>query len=378
VIQFSGFPLLLIYLDPVVGLTVWFPNPPFPFLVAPCQGSEKAKKMLLSLISSSLFFLKNLMRRRGFVFLILTAVSGISFSGTALLSFPAGAEPLAMEEVAEGVFVHTGLHQDATKANHGDIANIGFVVGARGVAVIDTGGSARLGQLLREAVIKVTDLPILYVINTHVHPDHIFGNAAFTQDRPEYIGHVKLPRQMAVRGDYYMRRLKGFLGEAQAQGTKVVPPTRTVAIGKPVDLDLGGRMLTLTAWPQAHTNNDLTVLDLKTGILWAGDLVFMERIPSMDGSLLGWKKVLERLRGIKITKVIPGHGPASASWPAAQDAQSRYFDVLIEGIRPIIKEGGTINRAVATVGKSEADKWVLFDDYNPGNVTNVFVELEWE
>jgi len=52
--------------------------------------------------------------------------------------------------------------------------------------------------------------------------------------------------------------------------------------------------------------------------------------------------------------------------------------VLIEGIRPIIKEGGTINRAVATVGKSEADKWALFDDYNPGNVTSVFVELEWE
>ena len=120
------------------------------------------------------------------------------------------------------------------------------------------------------------------------------------------------------------------------------------------------------------------MLDSKTGILWAGDLVFMERIPSFDGSILGWRKVLEQLREMKITRVIPGHGPASAPWPAAQDAQSRYFDVLIEGIRLLIQRGGTITTAVATVGKSEADKWALFDDYNPGNVTNAFVELEWE
>ncbi|HJO88979.1 MAG: quinoprotein relay system zinc metallohydrolase 2 [Alphaproteobacteria bacterium] len=294
------------------------------------------------------------------------------------LASTACAEPLAVEEVAEGIFVHTGSHQDANRENHGDIANIGFVVGDRGVAVVDTGGSYRLGWRLREAVKSVTDLPILYVINTHVHPDHTFGNAAFAGDEPEYIGHTKLPRQMAARGDYYLARLDEFIGEGQAEGTKVVSPTRTVAIGKPVELDIGGRVLILIAYPQAHTNNDLTVMDLKTGTLWTGDLVFMERIPSMDGSILGWKKVLERLRGMKITKIIPGHGPASASWPEAQNAQSRYFEELIAGVRPIIKQGGTITDAVAAVGKGEADKWELFDDYNPGNVTKTFTELEWE
>ena len=337
---------------------------------------RKAKEMLLS-IPPLLPLLKNLTGFPVLVLLVLTVVLGV-MPCPALSSAPAWDAPLAMEEVAPGVFVHTGLHQDATKANHGDIANIGFVVGAKGVAIIDTGGNARLGQRLREAVRQVTELPVLYVINTHVHPDHIFGNAAFAGDGPEYMGHVKLPRQMAVRGDYYLGRLKGFIGETEAEGTKIVPPTRTVAIGAPLDLDLGGRVLTLTAYPQAHTNNDLTVLDSKTGILWAGDLVFMERIPSFDGSILGWRKVLEQLREMKITRVIPGHGPASAPWPAAQDAQSRYFDVLIEGIRLLIQRGGTITTAVATVGKSEADKWALFDDYNPGNVTNAFVELEWE
>jgi len=342
--------------------------------------------MLLPLVSAPQFLLMSLLKNlTGFPVLVLMILMVAPFMPMAGAS-PAWASsaepgepgPLAVEEVGPGVFVHTGLHQDTTTDNHGDIANMGFVVGTGGVAVIDTGGSYHLGQRLYDAVRRVTELPVLYVINTHVHPDHIFGNAAFAGDGPEYMGHAKLPRQMAARGDFYLGRLKDVLGEAGAQGTKIVPPTRTVAIGEPVEIDLGGRTLTLTAHAVAHTNNDLTVLDSKTGILWAGDLVFMERIPSLDGSLLGWKKVLEQLRGMKITRVIPGHGPASASWPAAQDAQSRYFDVLIEGVRPIVQRGGTIPAAVATVGKSEADQWALFDDYNPGNVTNVFVELEWE
>ncbi|MEE9140691.1 MAG: quinoprotein relay system zinc metallohydrolase 2 [Alphaproteobacteria bacterium] len=288
------------------------------------------------------------------------------------------AEPLRVTEVAPGVFVHVGVHQDATPDNLGDIANIGFIVGERGVAVVDTGNTRNLGLRLREAVRAETDLPILYVINTHVHPDHIFGNAAFSEDSPEFVGHAKLTAAMANRGPFYLEALVEFVGAQNAEGTEIIPPSLTVEAGRPLELDLGGRSLRLTAHPTAHTDNDLTVTDVATGTLWTGDLVFVERIPSIDGSLLGWVRVLEELRRWQAERIVPGHGPATADWPKAMADELRYFSVLLRDIRKLIRGGGTIEEAVAVAGRKERTKWALFDDYNPRNVTAGFVELEWE
>ncbi|TXG77433.1 MAG: quinoprotein relay system zinc metallohydrolase 2 [Rhodocyclaceae bacterium] len=298
----------------------------------------------------------------------------IAFAGS--LHAPAVAAPLTMRQVAPGVFVHFGAHEEATRENLGSIANIGFVVGEKCVAVIDSGGSAALGARLRESVRAATKLPVCFVINTHMHPDHVFGNAAFS-DEPgvEFVGHAKLGAALAARERGYLERLRQEMGDAGA-GTRVVMPTLTV--GSTRALDLGGRILDLRAWPTAHTDNDLTVLDAQTGTLWSGDLLFVERIPSIDGSLIGWLKVLGEMRKLDPKRVVSGHGDAGENWRPAVDRMEEYLAAVRNETRTAIKARRTIQAAIVEVGATQRGKWLLFDDYHKRNVTAAYAELEWE
>ena len=292
--------------------------------------------------------------------------------------FPLHAEgPGALEvrEVAPGIFLHPGLQEDMTAQNFAGIANIGFVVGEKCVAIIDSGGTKLLGEALRQAVKRRTDKPICYVINSHVHPDHVFGNAAFKDGKPVFVGHHKLPAAMAARGQVYRNALNRNLGAA-AEGSEIVPPT--LLVRDTLDLDLGGRTLKLKAWPTAHTDNDLTVYDPQTGTLWVADLLFVGHIPVVDGSIRGWLKVMGEIKGLAPERVVSGHGLIENGWNEAFDRQQGYLLAILDQTRAALKAKQTIQQAIATVGESERSKWLLFDLFNKRNVTAVYAEMEWE
>jgi quinoprotein relay system zinc metallohydrolase 2 len=282
--------------------------------------------------------------------------------------------PLPLDQVGPGIYVHSGDIALMTAANEGAIANVGFIVGDGGVAVIDTGGSVREGRRLLAAIRQITDKPIVYVVNTHGHPDHIFGNAAFPPPAM-FVGSHNLPRDMAERGAYYLNSFRPAMG-ALLDDVKIVPPTVTVA--DELQLDLGQRALTLKAWPASHSDSDLTVFDTNSAVLFAGDLIFLRHIPVLDGSIRGWLKTIDGLAKLPAKTVVPGHGPASAPWPAALDPERNYLERLQSDCRDLIKRGVPIAAASELAAASEKSHWDLFGDYNARNATAAYTELEWE
>lgn len=285
-------------------------------------------------------------------------------------------QPLPVTEIAPGIFVHFGKIALMTAANEGAIANIGFVIGSDAVAVIDTGGSAREGQRLLAAIRQLTSKPIRYVVNTHMHPDHIFGNAAFTGSGATFVGHRNLPAALARHAAFYLENFRKLMGEPLMASVRIVPPTELVASTKTIDL--GGRQLVLQAWPTAHTDNDLSVFDQSTGTLFTGDLLFVGHLPVLDGSLDGWLKALDMLAQLPVRQAVPGHGDLVRKWPAGLADERRYFECLQRQIRAMIARGVPLATAADTACIDERSRWQLFDEYHARDATAAYAEIEWE
>ena len=285
-------------------------------------------------------------------------------------------ERLEVSEIAPGVFVHKGRIAEPDRENRGDVANLGFVVGRTGVAVIDTGSARWMGEALWRSIRARTDLPVTHVILTHQHPDHALGAAPLAEAGASVAGHENLARALADRQANYLESLNRLIGAKVVLGTRTVAVD--IAVGDRLDIDLGSRVLELRAWPVAHTGTDLTVFDPTTGTLFAGDLVFDGHTPALDGSLQGWRAVLEELRAMELTRLVPGHGGPALDWPEGGADLARYLEVLETDTRAAIDAGLRLGEAAGSIAQSEAGRWQLFEAYNARNATVAFTELEWE
>ena len=210
-----------------------------------------------------------------------------------------------------------------------------------------------------------------------MHLDHIYGNAAFIKENPIFVGHSELPKAMRLRKDFYEITNQNYLNIPPEKSIQI-PPTLLISINEPQEINIGNRKLRLEAFPTAHTNNDLIVVDINTKTAWLSDLMFTERTPSMDGDIHGWIDALEIIKKNNYKLIIPGHGtPPKNNKEAIQKIKS-YLELLRTEIRKAIDDGMDLQDAVETIASSEKNKWELFDVQNARNINMVYPIMEWE
>jgi len=244
------------------------------------------------------------------------------------LGLPARADldyQLKPRQIAAGTWLLEGSTDNFAKANGGNIVNTGFIVTDSGVVVIDSGPSKRYGEALRRAIAATTDKPVIQLLLTHHHPDHVLGNQAFG-DVPigALAGTTDLLRQ---QGDAMAENLYRMVGDWM-RGTEVVLPNRVL---EPGVLEVGGHRLRLLSL-SGHTGADLAILDENTGVLFAGDLVFYERALTTPNSpgLGVWLKDLDTLQALPWKQIVPGHGPVATD--ARPFAQMRDYLGWLDGL----------------------------------------------
>ena len=247
---------------------------------------------------------------------------------------------LTPKEIAENTYLVEGSTDKFSKDNGGNIVNVAFIVTDTGVVLIDTGPSLAYGKALRAAIATVTDKPIIQVFLTHHHPDHALGNQAFA-DVP--IAALEGTKQLlAEQGDHMAENMYRIIGD-QMRGTEVVLPTQIIEAGV---IEIGGHPLQLLALT-GHTSADLVILDQRTGVLFAGDLVFYQRAlatPNTPG-LEAWLADISTLQNLPWTLIVPGHGPlATDNQPFVQ--MHDYLTWLDSTLRDAAQRGLDMNQVI--------------------------------
>ncbi len=284
------------------------------------------------------------------------------------------ADELRPEKFADGVYAFVGSTGEITLANRGNVGNSGFIVGPKGVVVIDTGISYRHGRRILAAIRRVTAKPVELVVVTHAVQEFMFGNAAFEERGISILAHTETVSLMKARCAHCLENLRPVLGN-ELDGTRLVLPRRQV-IGS-TTIVAGGRMLELLYLGWASTPGDLAVFDRATGTLFAGGLVVANRIPEIrDCDFEGWTRALDSLRELPLKHVVPGHGPVSG--PDAIRATADYLRVLDEKIKALYATSSSLLESVDNSALPAYEAWGMYPATHRQNALHRYLQLEIE
>ncbi len=285
----------------------------------------------------------------------------ILFTIVLIVSPAHSAEPDVVK-LADGVFGFIG-NEGAT--------NSGFVVTDDGVIVIDTQGPEELSLLLKSKIQKITDKPVLYVINTHFHGDHTFGNQYF-KNAKEIISHENTKKSMIEKDKGHREQFKRFFGENSLDGFELTPPTSTFKDVR--TLKAGDKKIELSYLGRGHTDGDIIVYLPKERIIFGGDLLYKDRLPWLgDAYISDWIATLDKLKTYDAGVYVPGHGGVGN--PDLLLNFQHYLNDLQLEVKEYIENGKTVEEMKKEISLPNYKTWSRYKEWLPLNAEKVYKEL---
>lgn len=279
---------------------------------------------------------------------------------------------LKPEKVNATTYCFFGLAEAMDEHNNGNMVNSCFVNMGESYLVIDSGPTYRFAKQAYTKMKEIQALPVSFVINTHTHDDHWLGNAYYKELGVDILGSEEFANEAKVQETRMQKRIT----KEAYEGTIQVFPNLFVEGEKTLEID-GKKVIIKSVNKKAHSKSDLFIYIPKYAILFAGDLVFNERIPSIrDGNLKNWIEALERIKSMDLEYIIGGHGKLVDK--DSVDATYKYLNELAEGVSLALEEGADITQTLESVKMENFKDFKMYEDLHRNNVGAAYRILEWE
>jgi glyoxylase-like metal-dependent hydrolase (beta-lactamase superfamily II) len=310
------------------------------------------------------------------VFLLLFHAMAVA-EGRAQEEYVPATVDMELKRVSEHVWFVEGVPGTATE-NQGFISNAGVIVTGAGVVVFDTLGTPSLADLLLKKIRAITNEPVVRVILSHYHADHVYGLQVFEALDAEILAPAGAVTYLESENARQRLAERQFTLDPWVNAqTRLVIPSRYLEEG--MQFRLGDVDFTVTVVGKAHSDGDLTLYVAPDRVLFSGDVIFEGRVPFLgDSDTRNWVAVLERMEREPLVALVPGHGAVAADPNAAISQTRRYLVYLRQQMGAAASEFIPFNEAYANTDWSEFEDLPAFAEANRRNAYQVYLSMEAE
>ncbi|MEA1889142.1 MAG: MBL fold metallo-hydrolase [Pseudomonadota bacterium] len=283
---------------------------------------------------------------------------------------------LKLQKVTEDVYAIVGELGNRTAENLGNNATFGFVVTTEGVVLIDSGATYKGAQKIDLLIKKVTDKPVVTVINTGGQDHRWLGNGYFKKQGAQIIASEAAVSDQKVRTQDQFISLGNLVGDEVIIGTDAVYAEKTFK--EQFEFKLGDTLFKVRHSGQAHTPGDSFIWLPQKNVMFTGDIVYTQRMPGVgsQSNSKSWIDVYQSMAAYKPKHVVPGHGQATDLSSADADTYD-YLVFLRESVSAFIESGGDITD-IGSIDQSKFSHLLNYKTLAGRNAQQVYTELEWE